>query len=386
VARVARWSERDDVLAALEAAYAAALQPERWTDALDRLGRLFGAVGATLEIFDKRSMALRDLRHAGLPAGAEAPYVDYYARHNPRAAYAMRHLSRRVLFDYCLIDEAGIDRDPYYVDYLASIGLRYFITAQVVDTPELHGVVSIQRSRRQGHVEACDVARMERLMPHLHQAYDLARRLENAGDARASLEAALDWLADGAAVLGRDGAVLHANRAMRDVAGAGDGIRIAKGGLQFADPRAARRLASALAAVERLRDGEPDAAGDFAAARPSGAPPYLVSVRPALAMKTPVVGDRRVPAAVVFVSDPLRAEAAAVRLLHEVYRLTVAEAGLARAMQAGLSPIEYARQRRLSPNTVYTHLRRLKEKTNSRRQAELIRRLNDAVAPLRAQA
>ena len=51
---------------------------------------------------------------------------------------------------------------------------------------------------------------------------------------------------------------------------------------------------------------------------------------------------------------------------------------MAAALCAGVSPDDYARERRLSRNTVYTHLRRIKEKTGCTRLPELIRKLNDA--------
>ncbi len=45
---------------------------------------------------------------------------------------------------------------------------------------------------------------------------------------------------------------------------------------------------------------------------------------------------------------------------------------------------DYARTGGLSLNTVYTHLRRLREKTGCSRMPELIRRLNDLQMPLRS--
>ena len=65
------------------------------------------------------------------------------------------------------------------------------------------------------------------------------------------------------------------------------------------------------------------------------------------------------------------------------FGLTPTEAGLARAIQSGISFDRYARERAVSLNTVYTHLRRLKEKTGCKRLSELIRKLNDLQAPLR---
>jgi DNA-binding CsgD family transcriptional regulator len=48
-----------------------------------------------------------------------------------------------------------------------------------------------------------------------------------------------------------------------------------------------------------------------------------------------------------------------------------------------MSVTDYARERALSPNTAYTHLRRIKEKTGCKRMPELIRWLNDLRLPLR---
>jgi DNA-binding CsgD family transcriptional regulator len=53
------------------------------------------------------------------------------------------------------------------------------------------------------------------------------------------------------------------------------------------------------------------------------------------------------------------------------------------ALQSGESVGEYATAKGLSRNTVYTHLRRLKDKTGVKRQLDLIRKLHDVRLPLR---
>jgi DNA-binding CsgD family transcriptional regulator len=86
---------------------------------------------------------------------------------------------------------------------------------------------------------------------------------------------------------------------------------------------------------------------------------------------------------IVFIRDPLSRNAAAIRILREVFGLTEAEAGVAQALQTGIPIGDYARSRAVSLNTVYTHLRRIKEKTGCNRMTELIRKLNDLQVPLR---
>ena len=60
-----------------------------------------------------------------------------------------------------------------------------------------------------------------------------------------------------------------------------------------------------------------------------------------------------------------------------------AETALALALQAGATSADYARAKRLSLNTVYTHLRRLREKTGSCRLHELIAKFDALRSPLR---
>lgn len=380
--RMPRVSGNDALMDAVKAVHAAGIEAQLWPDALKSVSRVFGAVGATFEIFDKRAMALRNFHAVGLPNGAELPYVEYFSRHNPRANYAMRHLSEKILYDYRFIDERAMNRDAYYSEYLQSIDLRYFLTGQIVDTPDIHGVVSVQRSRKQGHIGKHELEWMRRLLPHLCQAYEMSDRLQNAAAAGRSLERALDWLSDGVALILADGSVLYANEVLAAFARRNDGIAILRGLLEFESAEARAQFSFALAAVQRTRT-ETLAAGfpDFAAPRRGGAPSYVVSVRPlALSERS---GAAQAAHAIVFVRDPLACGVAAAAILRALFGFTEAEANLAQALQSGQSLTDYAQTRRLSLNTVYTHLRRIKEKTHTKRQAELIHKLNSVRSPAR---
>ena len=79
----------------------------------------------------------------------------------------------------------------------------------------------------------------------------------------------------------------------------------------------------------------------------------------------------------MFIHDPLTRDTAATELLRQAFGLTPAEADVAKGLRSGLSPDTYARERNISPNTVYTHIRRIKGKVGCTRMAELIRKLDD---------
>jgi DNA-binding CsgD family transcriptional regulator len=225
---------------------------------------------------------------------------------------------------------------------------------------------------------------MQRLMPHLRQAHDVATRLKVADRTARSLADALDWLIDGAMMVRADGKVLYANDAVREIARRGDGILINGGFVEFTAAATQTRFNAALGAIVRLRNGDTNfaAATDFPMPRPSGGPPYLISLRPL--SRTARTSEMALsPEAIVFIHDPLRRQRAALNILREVFGFTEAEAALALALQAGTTAADYARERALSLNTAYTHLRRIREKTGCNRLANLIRKLNDLQVSLR---
>jgi DNA-binding CsgD family transcriptional regulator len=372
----------DGILDIIEAAQAAALDERGWPLMLQKLARMFGAAAATLEDFNKKPFGLQYLRIAGLPPMAETAYLSHYQHNNPRAAYAFRHLSEKVLYDHVLIDERTMDRDAYYTKYLNALDLRYFMSGQILNTPGSQAIVSIQRTRRQGHVERSDVERMRRLLPHLNLAYDMSTRLRHAVTAVRSLEAAFEWLSDGVALLRADGTIAYSNGVFQEMIRRNDGIRSRKGTIEFAARTAKTLLDGAVDDGARLRAGDigRTVPTDFLVQRASDAPPYVVSVRPLAESATTPSGA----VAIVFVRGPTERDAAAAALLRSIFGLTEAEAGVAQALQSGITLGQYSHSRKVSLNTVYTHLRRIKEKLGCHRTAELIRKLNDVQIPLRA--
>ncbi len=374
----------DRFSATIERIYAAAADETLWADALSAAANLTGSLAASMEIFDKSPFALTELHVVGLPPRAETDYLEHYAHRNPRADYAFRHLSERTLTDYQILDERQMDGTAYYAKYLAPIDLRYFVSSQMFNTAAQQAVVTIQRTRRQGHAGREEIASMRRLTPHFRRAHDMAVRLRTARHVRGPIEAAIDWLADGIVLLRADGAIVHANAAMLAIAASDDGISLTRRGIGFTGAGERGRFQAALRVAEAVRlrteTGE-FGQTDFPVARASGAPAYIVCVRPLV--QSADTGDGAT-AFVVFVHDPLATHVAGAEVLRSAFGLTEAEADLARALQAGTSPAGYARARGLSVNTVYTHLRRLKEKTGTARIADLINRLDGVRLPIRA--
>lgn len=370
----------DDLLAAVGAVHAAGLDAELWPQALAAVTRTVGGVGATLEVIEKPGLRPRDFHFWGLPPVEQTEYLNHYASLSPRLPFVARQESGELTWDYLAVDERSMNRSAFYAEFLPRMDLRYYVGGILANTQSEFAAVTVQRSGKQGHVGRAEIALMERILPHVRQALDVATRLKGAGGIRRSLEGALDWLTDGVAVVRGDGTVVHANAAFRTIARASDGIAVRKGAVEFADSKARARLAAAIGESARLRAGDTRASiSDFHAARRSAGAPYLVSVRPLLKNQA----DPDAGIAMIFVRDLLDHDTAAIRTLRDVFGFTAAEASIAQALQAGTSLGEYARTHALSLNTIYTHLRRIKEKAGCHRMAELVRKLGDLQMPLR---
>jgi DNA-binding CsgD family transcriptional regulator len=368
-----------DLASTIEAVYAAGLDTTLWAPALAAMTELVGGAGATLEVIGKPALAHREFHQFGFPPAEVLPYFDHYCALNPRLPFTLRQRSGEIAFDRLILDEHAMDRSAFYAEFLPSIGIRYCVLGILDNTPQEISVLTVQRSPGQGHIDQAGISTMERLVPHVRQALDMATRLGAAAEAGRALESALDWLADGVALVRADGAIGHTNSAFAKIARDGDGIRIRKGRLEFSIAQAHMRLDEAIGSVARLRSGDVREGGvDFHVARPSGAAPYLVSVRP-LMDKAALKGA----VAVVFIRDPVSANAASLRALREMFGMTKAEAHLAQAIQAGTPVSRYAQVHGTSINTVYTHLRRIKEKTGCSRMVQLVRKLNELQFPLR---
>jgi DNA-binding CsgD family transcriptional regulator len=86
----------------------------------------------------------------------------------------------------------------------------------------------------------------------------------------------------------------------------------------------------------------------------------------------------------LLIHDPLQRNSATTGMLQDLYGLTNAEANLVEALSGGMTAVAYARSRRVSVTTVYTHLRRTREKTGWKSVAELTRRFHELNVTLRA--
>jgi DNA-binding CsgD family transcriptional regulator len=157
-----------------------------------------------------------------------------------------------------------------------------------------------------------------------------------------------------------------------------DGLRLDGRGLYADHPEDAQRLRCVLAgAVAKVGDIVRPAA-DMQIRRPSGARPLVLTVVPIGRDTRDGIGAGSVRAAVHIV-DPASRPVTTAERLRVVFGLTPAEAELAQALVAGRSLHEYADEARVTCETARWRLKQVLAKTDTHRQAELVRLLLTSV-------
>jgi DNA-binding CsgD family transcriptional regulator len=157
-----------------------------------------------------------------------------------------------------------------------------------------------------------------------------------------------------------------ASRTGMEMLRATDGLASQRGCLACADRSAHRRLRQ-LAAMAADPDGP---VGSVAVPRPSGAPPYLLTVMP-LHDERAWLGTPRARALVLAI-DAARCRPASAERLRERYGLTAAEARTALALLEAERLRDVAGRLGVSLPTVRTTLQRVFNKTDTHRQPELV--------------
>jgi DNA-binding CsgD family transcriptional regulator len=180
-------------------------------------------------------------------------------------------------------------------------------------------------------------------------------------------EEALNHLSVGVVLLAKDGWILFANRTAEHLLHRAEGVA-ARGGKLVANQHVEgtqlvgviARARGGGAQVMRLERG--------AERRPLH---LLIVALPAEAESAPVaVAESAVMAMII---DPEATTAPSSQTLQALYALTKAEGCLARRLVMGDRLEDYARQADISMNTARTHLKAVFTKTETDRQADLIR-------------
>jgi DNA-binding CsgD family transcriptional regulator/PAS domain-containing protein len=359
--------------------YDAAIDPDCWEVALDGIASAVDATGCAL-LTSSRAHNEITTKSVGADPASMIAYNDYYCRLDPCPRGLERMAPGAVGPRQQLVSPERVTRcREFYHDWAHpndyGDGIFSVLTRNEEGATWLTAAASL-RADPYGTPERLSLVRA--LVPHMQQAIRVQSRLTDLDRRCHDIVVAFNLLTDGVLIVGRDRRVLHLNSAAEAMVQQDDGLCVRSGYFK-----------AAVASVDRVLDGIVNRAvadrhstaapgGYLTIPRPDGARPYVVRVIPTYAYAVDTS-----PTALVIVVDPEQEFMPDGEAVRRLYGLTKTEAEIAIRVLDGTGLIPIAEELSISLSTARTHLQHIFDKTNTHRQAELVRLLLRGLAGTR---
>lgn len=362
-----------------EALFDAAVDPEGWTSVMGLLERQYGNHAGAFYFLDYRARTLRALCIHGISAAYHQSFAEcFYTADNPCIRSPELHAPGQVRTDAHIADyfrdSLVLQRSTYYNEWLRPQDLAHTIGTTPLAENGLVLNLSLLRAGDRGHFSRGETRAFALFARQLQRALRVALRLDTLQQGTDLTSQAFDRLAHGIVLLDAQARVVHGNAAAHAILLSGRGLRLRAGRLEATDPGDRQQLAAAVRHCTR-HPTEPMPptlahltvrAGDSTALWLSAVP--LRSGQGVLAAPRAVV-------LLVIADSTAQPAAAGIDATCRSHGFTAAETRLARALADAPGLRAAAEQAGLSYETARWYLKILFQKTGTRRQAELVRKL-----------
>lgn len=361
--------------ALIERIHDAALDPAGWEAVMQGVRRLYHSDAETLYLLDYRRGSERHLHISGIARPFLENFAEiFFTADNPCTRAPALHRPGVVRTDELLCRHLGqadlLARSTYFNEWMRpqrferSMG----VTPLAEDGWALN--MTLLRGARPGRFTAAERRSFGRLSVHLRHALRIARRLDSLSAANRLASSALDQLRHGVVLLDQALGVLHANRIAEVLLRDGSQLSARGRRLTAVRPDEQARLAAMLQAAG-LPGGPPPTPLVLAAT--ATAPRLVLSAMRLGAAPIAAVTER--PVTLLLLVDPATDRPGAARVLSGLYGLNATEQRLALALIDGSSLREAAARADVTYETARWNLKQLFQKTDTRRQGELVARL-----------
>ncbi len=345
--------------------YTAAVTPQHWRMAIRDIHCALG--GSNGGLFSGR---VSTSQYNTIPVEAVRSYADYYHRLD-RVLNAVEHAPIGAVQTGTRLFPL-VRKTEFYSDWLRPLDIDDGLFVRLTDGTTPTCLVVAAPGRTEPFDTRERVKLLSDLVPHFQQALRTQDKLSAVADSAGELAGALEVVRHGVVIVAGDHMVTNLNSAAELILRAEDGVCVRSGRIAATGMHAERELHRALQDVLVSEDSTVRGRS-LTCYRPSGKRPYVIHVVPSY--RRDADGLPELPKALVLIVDPENLPEPAAAVLRRLYYLTEAEAEVALRVMNGSDLKEVSEQLSISLATVRTHLQRVFDKTDTHRQAELVRLL-----------
>ena len=375
-------SLNDQMLDVIQAIYDAALDETLWPQALRQLSDFTGSQAATFWVLDgSEEPQLPIFNYINFDPAFIGEYLKQITPLDPWNRYLLAHPDEPIVHDGLVISEREKDRHPYFDWHKRFSDTRFRLIGRVTPAPSVHAGVALHRTHKAGGFQSDDIDRFRVLYAHLKRALTIGFKMAVLGATQQCTTELLDRSLCAIVFLDRRRRIVYANSSATLLHSAADGVRLGADGPILARRQDNHKLQRLIAkALSSASSSTAERGGILRASRPSNKSPYVVVVS-AIEQRYPALSVFR-PAVCVMITDPDRAPNLSVEHLQTVFALTPAEARLATLLAGGAELRSAGEDLGITYGTARARLAQIFQKTETRRQSELVHLLLTAFQPV----
>jgi DNA-binding CsgD family transcriptional regulator/PAS domain-containing protein len=361
--------------------YDASLDPALWPSVLEEIA---GFLTSSLVNFFSQDALIKTANvyyvHGIAPTYLQA-YFDTYVSINPMFPATLFFEVGKVVSQDEIIPRSELNQTLFFREWLQPQGWVDAMAAVLEKSATSCAVVAVGRNEREGLIDDEAKRRMGLIVPHLRRALLIGKVIDLHKVEAAALADTLDGLAAAMYLVDAAGRIVHANAAAHGMLENASVVRAPGGKFAATDARADQILHDFFLNAE---------SGDTAVGTSGIAVPliardgerYVAHVLPLTSGARRRAGVAYAAVAAVFVRK------AALDLLHPLeviantFKLTTAEMRVLMMIMQFSGVGEIAPALGLSEATVKTHLQRIFAKTDTNRQADLVKLVAGYMSPL----
>jgi DNA-binding CsgD family transcriptional regulator/PAS domain-containing protein len=348
--------------------YAAAVTPQHWEAVLHDIYRTMAGTVGGLTMPDGATWSIDN---STIPKASAQRYAEYYHRLDHVVAATQHGMVGQVRTGTELMPL--VRKSEFYEDWLRPLDIDDALLVRLNNgsTPTCFIISAPRRTESFDTPERMKL--MNGLVGHMQQALRTQEKLAALADTTVELAGALEVVRHGVVIVAGDHLVINLNSAAERIVHAEDGLGVRSGRIAATISRTEQELHCA---IQDALAGEPSTVRTgrtLTCFRPSGKRPYVIHVLPS--HRRNADEPLRQPMALVLIIDPDDESEPTVALLRRLYGLTEAEAEVALHVMHGTDLKQISEELSISYTTVRTHLQHVFDKTDTHRQAELVRLL-----------
>jgi DNA-binding CsgD family transcriptional regulator len=352
--------------------YDAALDPTLWPRVVEKAGGFVGGSAASLFARDSVYKTGNSYYAFGVDPHYEKLYFEKYIKFDPLNAVYLTLAVGDVISNSNIIPHAEFVETRFYKEWAQPQGWTDNVIASLEKSSTSIAGFAVFRHEREGLADDATRRLMRLIAPHLRRAVLIGKVVDLNKVEAATFAETLDGLGAGIFLVDVSGRIVHANAAGDMMLNSASVLHAAGGRLILHDPHADRTLADTFAAA-----GNGDAAiGVKGVAVPlvgHDGERHVAHVLPLTSGVRRRAGASYAALAALFVHKAALDTPSPPEVIAKAYKLTPMESRVMLAIvEVGGVP-EVAEALGIAETTVKTHLGRVYKKTDSDRQADLVK-------------